>query len=427
MDRRTFNSALTGLASSSLMGCTTLGSLIATASKPQKTILYQSVGARLTPYDVDVETGTLSAKAPLFMPSNVQYVWPHPLKPYLYVSTSDAVAGIAGTPGKVHRLCAVKVDAEGNLSMHGPVKDLPSRPIHNSVDATGRFVFTAFNNPSAIRVHAIDLDGRLQEPIEQMPLDPGVYAHQVRSTPSNRAVILITRGNKAEKDKAEDPGALKIFNFKSGLLSPLTNLQVGGKGGHGYGPRHLDFHPTKPWVYVSVESQNQLHMHTFDGESLSKEPLFIKSSVSKPYEESFPQIVGPIHIHPKGQTVYLANRASATTIEQGKSVFRGGENNIAVFSIHPTTGEPKLIQHIDTQSFHVRTFSIDPSGRLLIAASISDMWVKDKDQIRHTPAALSVFRISAEGRLSFLRKYDVPLEGGLQWWIGLLNMPLGGL
>ena len=71
---------------------------------------------------------------------------------------------------------------------------------------------------------------------------------------------MVTRGNRPEANKAEDPGALKLYHFTDGQLSPLANLPVGGNGGLGYGPRHLDFHPTQPWVYVSVESQNELHM-----------------------------------------------------------------------------------------------------------------------------------------------------------------------
>ena len=232
---------------------------------------------------------------------------------------------------------------------------------------------------------------------------------------------MVTRGNLPEDGKVEDPGALKIYGFKDGQLSPLADLRVGGKGGLGYGPRHLDFHPSKPWVYVSVESQNELHMHTLQGDSLSPEPRYKVPSTARPFDDHVRQAAGGIHVHPAGRTVYLTNRANRTIDFKGKQVFQGGENNIAVFAIDPATGAPALIQNADTQSYHVRTFSIDPSGKILVAASISGMDVRDGDGIRHVPAALTVFRIAADGKLTLVRKLDVDTGGKFQWWTGFVR------
>jgi hypothetical protein len=122
--------------------------------------------------------------------------------------------------------------------------------------------------------------------------------------------------------------------------------------------------------------------------------------------------------------VFVANRADDSTEEDGRKVFTGGENNIAVFAIDPSTGEPTLVQHADTQSFHVRTFACDPRGRLLISASIKPLGLRDDTEIREVPAALSVFRIGPDGRLSFVRKYDVETPGGqMQYWMGIVALP----
>jgi Lactonase, 7-bladed beta-propeller len=155
----------------------------------------------------------------------------------------------------------------------------------------GKHALTCYNNPSNLTVHRINGDGTIGEQIlQKTKLDFGIFAHQILPTPSNRSVIMVTRGNKAEEGRPEDPGALKIYSFKDGQLSPLANLPVGGKGGLGYGPRHLDFHPTKPWVYVSVESQNELHMHELKDDNLSPEPLYKKLATAGTYEIHFPQI-----------------------------------------------------------------------------------------------------------------------------------------
>ena len=70
----------------------------------------------------------------------------------------------------------------------------------------------------------------------------------------------------------------------------------------------------------------------------------------------------------------------------------------------------------------IRTLSIDPSGKLLIAGSIVDMNVREGKDVRHVPAALTVFRINDDGTLKFARKYDVELNGKFQWWTGFVEL-----
>ncbi len=421
MNRRAFNTALVGAAATSVLGCATGGT-----GAGSRAAFYQAVGDQLTHWDVDVDSASLTRRASITLPSNIQYVWPGPAtasRQFIYISSTDAASGNAPNPGKVHRLAAARVDANGALQLHGEAAVLPQRPIHTSVDATGSYAFNAYNSPSNLTVHRINRDGTVGSQVPQTSkLDFGIFAHQIVSTPGNRTAILVTRGNRPEAKKAEDPGALKIYNFGEGQLSPLANLQVGGKGGLGYGPRHVAFHPTQPWVYVCVESQNEMHMHRMQGDSLAPEPAFKKSTTVGNYDIHFPQATGAIHVHPNGRTVYISNRANATVDFNGKRVFRGGENNIAVFSINQDTGEPTRIQNVDPQSFHIRTFSIDPTGRILVAASIVNMSVRDGDTVRYVPAGMSVFRIGADGKLTFVRKYDVELGGKFQWWTGFVRL-----
>jgi hypothetical protein len=106
----------------------------------------------------------------------------------------------------------------------------------------------------------------------------------------------------------------------------------------------------------------------------------------------------------------------------GKPVFGGGENSIVVYAIDPATGEPTLIQHVDPRSVHVRTFAIDPSGRMLVAASIKPLAVREGANVTTVPAALSVFRIGSNGKLEFARKYDVDAGGKIHYWMGMMGL-----
>jgi hypothetical protein len=59
----------------------------------------------------------------------------------------------------------------------------------------------------------------------------------------------------------------------------------------------------------------------------------------------------------------------------------------------------------------------------LISASIEGRDVRDGDTVRHVPAALSVFRVGEDGRLTFVRKYDVEAgNGNFQWWTGFVEL-----
>ena len=128
-----------------------------------------------------------------------------------------------------------------------------------------------------------------------------------------------------------------------------------------------------------------------------------------------------MHVHPNGRFVYVANRASDITLVNGERVFVGGENSLAVFAIDPASGEPNLIQIEDTRGIHPRTFHIDPSGRLLVVAHIMGLKLRDGDALRDVPARLSVFRIGEDGRLAFLRAYDVPVGERTIWWMGMVG------
>src|SRR5213076_1516472 len=151
-----------------------------------------------------------------------------------------------------------------------------------------------------------------------------------------------------------------VFSYKDGLLT--NGVSIAPNGGYGFGPRHLDFHPTRPWVYVSLERENKLDMFRLDGDTLAAAPAFRRETLAEPNNIKSRQAAGTVHVHPNGRFLYGANRAQATTEFQGKQVFKGGENSIVVYAINEASGEPMPIQHIETQKIHPRTFHIDPSG-----------------------------------------------------------------
>jgi 6-phosphogluconolactonase len=385
-----------------------------------KTVYYASAGPELTLYDIDVDGAALTKRSAVMLPANIQYAWPHPSRHHLYVVSSNGGPGLVGDK---HFANALTVDpATGALTIHGEPAALPSRPIHASVDHSGEFLLTTYNNPSHITVHRINTDGTIGAEVRQATRpDSGIYAHQILAAPSNKTVLLVTRGNDAKPDKPEDPGAIKIFSFSNGQLANLAS--VAPDSGLGFGPRHLDFHPTKPWVFVSVERQNQIYVYERNNTTgLACDPMFVKNSLANP-KPPVRQAAGAIHVHPNGKFVYQTNRASDLTTKNGKTVVIDGENNIAVYTIDQVTGEPTLIQNADGRAYELRTFGIDPSGRLLIAASIKSVPVFDGGEIKTVPARISAFRIGNDGKLDLARQYDTDTSKGQQFWTGVVTLP----
>src|SRR5205085_2644195 len=93
------------------------------------------------------------------------------------------------------------------------------------------------------------------------------------------------------------------------------------------------------------------------GQTLRASPLFAKDSLADPGHALPGQAAGTVHVDPNGRFVYQANRADGTTDFKGKPVFAGGENSIAVYAINQDTGEPVLVQSIDTRGAQPRTFA----------------------------------------------------------------------
>lgn len=413
-NRRTFLSAAAG---------TLATSGFASAQQPgAKASLYANVGPALTRYDVDVDNAELIKRETVMLPAGVQYAWPHASRRYLYVATSSSASGY-GPAGTEHHVTALAVDpATGALTQHGASIPLPVRPIHCSLDIPSEHILVAFNNPSGVRVYRINKDFSPGEEVKQPgPIDAGIFAHQVRVTPDNRLAILVTRGNEGTPTKAEDPGALKVFSYKDGVLS--NEVSIAPNGGKNFGPRHLDFHPTKPWMYVSIETQNLMDMYRMESGKIEPDIAYSVTTLDQPSNIRARQAAGTVHVHPNGRFVYGANRSEATAEYQGKQVYKGGENSIVVYAIDQTTGEPKPIQHIETQKIHPRTFHIHPSGKLLVAEHNLPINVRDGDGVKTVAAGLSVFRMGDDGKLTFARTYDVDVDDKLMFWMGMVTLP----
>jgi 6-phosphogluconolactonase (cycloisomerase 2 family) len=385
--------------------------VVASAQRPANVAVYASVGEELITFSADIDRATLTRQSSIMLPGFVQEAWASSSGPFLYVAWSNGGASYAGTGvnprGDQHGITAFRVDVTGALHVHGTPAPIRSRPIHITGDASARHLLVAYNDPSGISVHTINPDGTVGSEVPQSgSLDVGIYAHNVRVLPTNDAVVLVTRGNEPTSTSKEDPGALKVFRYADGKLTNVTSIAP--SNGIGFRSRHLDFHPRRPWAFLTLEAQNRLEVFGITNGTLGATPLFSKPTLADGTGVKAGQTASTIHVHPNGQFVYVANRGSAA----------GGTNNIAVFRINQQTGEPTLIQNIDTHGFTPRTFSVDPGGRTLVVGNQTTTVVAGNT----VPANLAVFRIRADGMLEFAQRYDLAVWQKPLWWTGLVPL-----
>jgi 6-phosphogluconolactonase len=414
LGRRRFVMLMAGVAATATSG---VACAQATPATPARTVFYAAVGADLGLYTVDDQALTLTRDSGTQVPDLVQYIWVHPTLPVMYVAYSNR-----SKANDNHGVAAYQIDrGTGRLTeFNGPLT-LDNRPIHITVDPAGNDLLIAYNQPSNLTVHRLNADGSIGDAVAQRePIDTGFYAHQVRVAPSGNLVVVSTRGSDATATAPEDPGALKVFRYADGQLSSEASIANGD--GMGFGPRHVDFHATKPWMYVSMERNNEVLTYEVQPDGISPSPLFTEATVSRPELRAPTQYLGPIHVHPNGKYLYVVNRSDGTVDFGGTKVHGDGENTVAVFSIDETSGEPTLVQSIGIDAFHARTFSIHPNGKMLVTAAVAPLSERAADQVRDVPAGLSVFSIGDDGQLTFARKYDVDVTGGPLFWCGMVSL-----
>ena len=387
-------------------------------SKAHISNFYAAIGDQLIHFNANIDTAKLKQNASLRFGLNIQYVWSHPNLSIIYLALSN---GGPGNKGTKHQLCACNLNTKD-----GTIEDiinsvpLPYRPLHLSIDRQKKHVLVAYNDPCFISVHQLETNGAISSRIKQdINLDEGIFGHQIMATPDGKEAIFVCRGFDALNGQPERPGALKFFDYEDGKLSFKNSIAP--NHGIGFGARHLDFHKNKIWIYLAVERQSEIHFLQINEDATNKIIEQKVSTLSQDVQPGVRQAASAIHIHPNGNFVYVSNRAYLAKKCSPEQIIPNGEDNIAVFKINRETGTVNLIDSVDTNGSLPRTFSIDPSGRLLIAANSEPARKKNElGQVVDLSVSLSLFKIDGDGKLEQTENLAFPNEDQLLFWAGFL-------
>jgi 6-phosphogluconolactonase len=338
--------------------------LFAVAASPQKqtpnkpylvyvgTYTNKTASKGIYAYLFDPSVGKLISLGVAAESEDPSFLAAHPNGKYLYAVNEIDHFGAQ----KSGAVSSFAIDPKtGKLTLLSQASTKGVGPCHISLDKTGKFVLVANYDGGSIAVFPIREDGSLA-PASAFVQHSGSsinkerqespHAHWIGTSPDNRFALAA--------DLGLDEILVYRFNASKGTVAP--NTLPFAKLNPGDGPRHFAFHPNGKFAYVLTEMGSSVTAFAYKASNGSLSPVQTVSTLSilrKDY--SGPKEAAEIAVHPSGKFLYASNRA--------------GIDTISAFSIDPAKGTLHLKDEYPTMGKTPRTFSIDPTGKFLLAAN----------------------------------------------------------
>ena len=310
------------------------------------------------------------------------------------------------------RVATYQIDPATGALNQKATAPLPDSMPYVSVDATGRFLFTASYGGDKIAVSPIAESGLVEAAAIQI-IPTGRNAHAILADRTNRFVYVPTLG------------ANQVLQFlldaKIGKLTPNEPAAVQARPGDG--PRHLVFAPDNKHLYVLNELTGNVAQFSIDQakgtltevDSVASVPpeAGLKPGIAQaPAGTAPPAAAPPVAAPPAAATKDDSPKVWAADIQltpNGKFLYSTERtlSKIALFSVAPATGKLTYVTNFPTEK-QPRGIKIDPSGTWLIASG---------EKSDH----LAVYKIDlGNGRLTELGRY--PVGKGANW-VEIVEMP----
>jgi 6-phosphogluconolactonase len=311
--------------------------------------MYAYVGSRTTRvrnargegigiFEVDVTTGTLTPVDVVRDLVNPSYLALSATGEFLYTVHGDE-----------HEVSAFEVDrSTGHLRFINQQNTQGKNPVHLALDPTGRFLVVVNHLGASLAVLSVESDGALGEVEQLVTFEGPIGPHRVEQKqakphfssfdPSGRFVVV------------PDKGLDRVFSwrFEDGRLRPAETPFTAAR--EGAGPRHLAFHPSRPYAYVVNELDSTVTACRFDAGTGELAPFQILPTLPDTFTGN--SRAAGIQVDALGRFVYASNR---------------GCDSIAVFAIDPATGALRFVEAAPTQGRTPRFFTPSPDGRFVLA------------------------------------------------------------
>ncbi len=297
-------------------------------------------GKGVAVFRIDADTGTWTHVQACDAIANPGYIALDRTQRFLYSAHGDSseTASYARDPETGRLTFLNKQDTAGDNSSTV------------AVDASNRYVL--LSTGPGVALFPRNADGSLA-PRSALVLphgEPGpwkrhqehAHPHQALFDPGGRFVLA--------PDKGVDCVHLLRFDGNAGTLVENDPHCVHARSGAG--PRHLSFHPAKPYAYLVNELSSTITAYRWDGERGTLSPFQIVPTIPDTY--TGPNTGAEIEVAPSGKFLYVSNR---------------GHDSVGTFAVDTETGKIAPLSWESTQGKKPRFFCLGPGGTHLFAAN----------------------------------------------------------
>lgn len=223
-------------------------------------------------------------------------------------------------------------------------------PVHLAFDATGRFLAVCNYGTDTLAVFPIAADGSL-EPYRPLTTVTGTLGpHRLQQRTMCVHHIPLDRQGRFFYVPCKGSDAVVAYRLDTRLGRLVEATRVTARPGAA--PRHIDFHPSRPFAYVVNELDSTLTTYRQDRRTGALAPL--QTIPSTPSDFTGYSTGAEISVDRAGGNVYVSNR---------------GHDSIGVFRVDPAKGTLSPRQWVPTHGRTPRFFTVDPAHRFLYIAN----------------------------------------------------------
>jgi 6-phosphogluconolactonase len=225
-------------------------------------------------------------------------------------------------------------------------------PCYISIDAINKWAVVANYSGGNFSIYQIKKNGSLDTAVQIIQhTGHGVNKDRQEKAHVHSAVFSPDKHFLAVTDLGTDK--ITLYPFDASKEKPITGQPFEINTAAGSGPRHIIFHPSKPFAYVIEEMSGNVTAYDYENDRLGP----IQTISAHPADFKGAKGSAAIHFSSDGKFLYTSNR--------------GESNSIAVFSVNSSTGKLTLAGIQSCGGKEPRGFSIDPSGKFLLSGNMN--------------------------------------------------------
>ena len=282
--------------------------------------------------DFNDETGAISRVRVAAETKDAGFLVEHPAKPVIYACGGKGITAFA-----LGKDCALQ--ALGSASGDG------GGPCHVAVHPDGKVAAIANYGDGSVSTFLLDRAGK--PTFAAVVRHSGKSVHPERQTGPHAHGVYFSGDTLFVPDLGLDKIMAYAVDHATGAISPAAPPFTATAPGAG--PRHLSFHPSRPWVYGVNELNNTVTFYLHDGAKLTPR----QSVTTLPVGFDKFTKAAEVEVHPNGNFVYVSNR---------------GHESIAVFRVDPASGELTVLGQTPVVVDTPRHFVIAPGGKFQLSA-----------------------------------------------------------